>query len=104
MPTMRKQLIGMSKFLSLVLRHKPETIGITLDKEGWVDVQTLIDNAAIYRGGHPDEGGVIDNSVRKELLTAIKNLLKSDVDEKTALLYKGSLVMVINDLTVEDGE
>ena len=49
MPTMRKQLIGMSKFLSLVLRHKPETIGITLDKEGWVDVQTLIDNAAIYQ-------------------------------------------------------
>lgn len=32
-----------SRFLSLVLRHKPETIGLTLDKAGWVDVVTLIE-------------------------------------------------------------
>ncbi len=32
-----------SKFLSLVLRHKPETIGITLDKNGWADVSELLD-------------------------------------------------------------
>ena len=31
-----------SKFLSLILRHKPETIGITLDSEGWVDVDVLL--------------------------------------------------------------
>lgn len=31
-----------SKFLSLVLRHKPETIGIQLDEQGWVDVQVLL--------------------------------------------------------------
>ncbi len=31
-----------SKFLSLVLRHKPETIGINLDSNGWVDVDELI--------------------------------------------------------------
>ncbi|HVT79478.1 MAG TPA: RNA 2'-phosphotransferase [Phycisphaerae bacterium] len=30
-----------SKFLSLVLRHKPEEIGITLDEHGWVDVTDL---------------------------------------------------------------
>lgn len=32
----------MSKFLSLVLRHKPETIGISLTEQGWVDTQSLI--------------------------------------------------------------
>ena len=32
-----------SKFISLILRHKPETIGITLDEHGWADVQELID-------------------------------------------------------------
>lgn len=32
-----------SKFLSLVLRHKPQTIGIELDDQGWTDVQTLLD-------------------------------------------------------------
>lgn len=31
-----------SKFLSLVLRHKPEEIGIELDKNGWTDVKTLL--------------------------------------------------------------
>jgi putative RNA 2'-phosphotransferase len=31
-----------SKFLSLVLRHQPETIGIRLDENGWVDLQLLI--------------------------------------------------------------
>lgn len=31
-----------SKFLSLVLRHKPEEIGLILDNEGWVDVNELI--------------------------------------------------------------
>ena len=31
-----------SKFISLILRHKPETIGISLDEHGWADVQELI--------------------------------------------------------------
>ena len=32
-----------SKYLSLILRHKPETIGISLDEHGWAKVQELID-------------------------------------------------------------
>lgn len=31
-----------SKYISLILRHKPETIGITLDKNGWANVNELI--------------------------------------------------------------
>ncbi len=31
-----------SKFLSLVLRHQPETIGIELDEAGWVGVDVLM--------------------------------------------------------------
>ena len=31
-----------SKYLSLILRHKPETAGITLDEHGWADVEELI--------------------------------------------------------------
>ena len=31
-----------SKFISLILRHKPETIGINLDEHGWADVSELI--------------------------------------------------------------
>ena len=32
-----------SKFISLILRHKPETIGITLDEHGWANVDELIE-------------------------------------------------------------
>ena len=31
-----------SKFLSLVLRHKPEEIGLILDSDGWADVNELL--------------------------------------------------------------
>ena len=31
-----------SKFISLILRHKPETIGISLDEHGWANVDELI--------------------------------------------------------------
>lgn len=34
---------NLSKFISLILRHKPETIGITLDEHGWANVDELID-------------------------------------------------------------
>jgi putative RNA 2'-phosphotransferase len=31
-----------SKFLSLILRHKPETIGLFIDGHGWADVKELL--------------------------------------------------------------
>ena len=34
--------IRISRFISLVLRHKPETIGINLDQHGWANVKDLI--------------------------------------------------------------
>ncbi len=33
----------LSRYISLILRHKPEVIGIQLDRHGWADVQALID-------------------------------------------------------------
>ena len=35
-----------SKYISLILRHKPETIGITLDEHGWANVDELINGIA----------------------------------------------------------
>ena len=32
-----------SKYISLILRHKPETIGISIDEHGWANVKELID-------------------------------------------------------------
>ena len=39
--------VKLGKFLSLVLRHKPETIGITLDKNGWANVKELIEKVKL---------------------------------------------------------
>lgn len=38
-----------SKLLSLVLRHDPDRIGITLDRAGWVAVDELLDALARHR-------------------------------------------------------
>jgi putative RNA 2'-phosphotransferase len=40
-----KSLTATSKFLSLVLRHQPEVVGMQLDDEGWLDINQLISNA-----------------------------------------------------------
>lgn len=34
-----------SKFLSYVLRHEPQSIGLVLDREGWADIAALIARA-----------------------------------------------------------
>lgn len=35
-----------SRYMSLILRHKPETIGIALDEHGWANVNELIEGIA----------------------------------------------------------
>ncbi len=35
-----------SKYISLILRHKPEAIGISLDEHGWANVDELISGVA----------------------------------------------------------
>lgn len=57
---MTQDLVKASKFLSLVLRHRPEEIGLTLDREGWADIGELIERA----GG----GGV---TLTRELIAKI---------------------------------
>ena len=37
--------VRFSKFLSLILRHNPERIGLTLDEQGWANIEALLDAA-----------------------------------------------------------
>lgn len=46
---MDRRRVRISKFLSLVLRHKPAIIGLSLDRGGWAGVDELI--AAAERAG-----------------------------------------------------
>ncbi len=41
-----KQKTKISKFLSLILRHNPENIGLTLDENGWANVADLLEKSA----------------------------------------------------------
>lgn len=41
-----KELKGISKYLSYVLRHHPESIGLVLDAQGWADIDILLDKCA----------------------------------------------------------
>ena len=52
-----------SKYMSLILRHKPETIGITLDEHGWADVDELI--AGIART-HDFNRDILEKIVRTD--------------------------------------
>ena len=54
-----------SRFISFILRHKPEAIGISLDEHGWADVEDLIDG--INRsGGHTLDMEGLEEIVRTD--------------------------------------
>lgn len=48
---MEFNLNTISKFISMILRHKPEEIRITLDEHGWANVDELIDGTAKHYKG-----------------------------------------------------
>lgn len=46
MAASKSDLVAASKLLSLVLRHDPAALGLTLDPEGWVTVADLVANSS----------------------------------------------------------
>lgn len=58
----RTEHVRASKRLSLVLRHAPERIGISLSPDGWVAVDELL--AALARDGLPLTRAQLDEIVR----------------------------------------
>lgn len=56
-----QSLVRASKFLSLVLRHQPEVVGVTLDGAGWIDVDVLL--AALARHGNAMTRETLDEVV-----------------------------------------
>src|SRR5262249_20050390 len=57
----------LSKFLSFVLRHKPEVIGLTQDEQGWAAIDDLITkaNAVGTRFSRDDLLHVVETSDKK---------------------------------------
>lgn len=44
---MTQSHVETSKFLSYILRHEPESIGLSLDTEGWAQIDVLIERARV---------------------------------------------------------
>ena len=56
-------LTRISKYMSLILRHKPQVIGIHLDAYGWADVNALL--AGISRK-YPINRDILDEIVSRD--------------------------------------
>ena len=52
-----------SKYISLILRHKPEVIGISLDEHGWANVDELIEGVSKTR---PIDMAVLEQIVSED--------------------------------------
>lgn len=52
-----------SKYISLILRHKPDVIGITLDEHGWANVDELIAGVAKT---HPINMDILEQIVAED--------------------------------------
>lgn len=52
-----------SKFMSLILRHRPEVIGISLDEHGWANVDELITGIAKTQDFNMD---ILEEIVRED--------------------------------------
>jgi putative RNA 2'-phosphotransferase len=59
---MKPHYVKISKFLSYVLRHKPDAIGLTLEDGGWVAVDSLLQ--ALDAAGKPVTRELLEDVVR----------------------------------------
>ncbi len=102
-----------SKFLSLILRHRPEVIGLSLDENGWASVDELLAKAPMgYQNLTFDElKEVVDTNDKKRFafsddFTMIRasqgHSLKVDLklEEKTppGLLYHGTAIQNLDSI------
>jgi putative RNA 2'-phosphotransferase len=108
-----KEITTLSKFLSLVLRHKPHIIGIEMDESGWVLVPELIKK--VKEHGHDltltklkeivatsDKKRFAFNQYESKIRAnqghSIKVDLKLDEKEPPEILYHGTVNQFLNSI------
>ncbi len=89
----KQQVTELSKFLSLVLRHRPEKIGIQLDQHGWVDVAELIE--AVRGSGRDFDWETLSTVVREN----DKQRFKFNEDETRIRASQGHSIPIDLNLT-----
>lgn len=85
--TYNEKITKVSKHLSYVLRHHPESIGITLDKNGWADVELIIKNSQ-------ERIEFTFEDLKEVVRTSDKQRFKFSEDEKKIMANQGHSVPV----------
>jgi putative RNA 2'-phosphotransferase len=111
-----KQIKTTSKFLSLILRHSPQTIGLQLDDQGWADVNELLAKAAKQHQyisktlldevvATNDKKRFIFNDDRTKIRASQGHSISVDLDlekvEPPEYLYHGTVSKFIDAIKVE---
>ena len=104
---MGEKLIKKSKYLSMLLRHRPEEAGLHMDKHGWVSVEELEEKASISRSDletivETDSKGRYSFNEDKKMIRAnqghsikwveieFDEVTKSDIEVLGGYLYHGT--------------
>lgn len=72
-------LVNLSRYISFILRHRPDTIGLSLDKHGYIDVQDLIN-------------GINKNSVFNIDLNILKFIVETDNKKRYSFSEDGTKI------------
>ena len=78
---MSSNLTEVSKYLSYVLRHEPQSIGLELDSEGWASIAALIEGAR-------NAGRTLDTAL-------ISSVVESNDKKRFALSNDGSRIRAV---------
>ncbi|HMV81015.1 MAG TPA: RNA 2'-phosphotransferase [Leptospiraceae bacterium] len=95
-------IVKVSKFLSFILRHSPESIGIVLDEHGWADISEIIQKSSLNLNFEIIEKTVQENNKkrfslspdRKKIRASQGHTIQTDVELKKEIppefLYHGT--------------
>ncbi len=83
----KEKIVKISKHLSYVLRHHPDSIGIELDENGWTDVDLLIENSQ-------DKIEFTFDDLKEVVATSDKQRFKFNGDETKIMANQGHSVTV----------
>ena len=88
-------LKDISKYMSLILRHKPEAIGISLDEHGWANVEELIAGIA--------KNNEFNMEILEEIVRTDEKQRYSFNDDKT-LIRANQVHSILVDVELEEKE
>ena len=102
------KITSTSKYISLILRHKPEAVGIKIDKHGWANTADLIQAIKIdmqtleYIVETDNKGRYEFNSDRSKIRARQGHSIDVDVEleerEPPAILYHGTAEKYISSI------